>query len=213
MLFTYYLLLSLFKKPNIKDNNHFGYYLKNIRKKKGVTIDQLVKNGVFGKSYLNRIERSPKTICSVHTIKSLCDLYRIDFWTTLAKIIYGKDFGEKIWVLWIKRKVAKMNTKICRVVHKLCSIWKHNEEKRILNMSRNKNELIYPCVYFLIKDDKIVYVGQTHNGLKRIIEHNGKKDFDRYSVLPCNISKLNKLEEKYILRYRPKYNKTLVIKY
>ena len=66
-------------------------------------------------------------------------------------------------------------------------------------------------VYFLLKNKKIVYVGQTTNGLNRIKEHllNCNKDFDDFKILKCDESELNELENNYIIKYNPKYNKNL----
>jgi hypothetical protein len=63
-------------------------------------------------------------------------------------------------------------------------------------------------VYFLLKDKKIVYVGQTTNGFERIKQHllDYKKDFDDYKILKCEESELDELENKYIIKYNPKYN-------
>lgn len=64
-------------------------------------------------------------------------------------------------------------------------------------------------VYFLFYNNEIVYVGKTTNGLSRVYSHIKTKKFNRYSFILCDISKLNSTEEQYIIKYRPKYNKTL----
>lgn len=63
-------------------------------------------------------------------------------------------------------------------------------------------------IYFLLKNKKIVYVGQTTNGIERINQHllDYKKDFDDYKILKCEESELDELENKYIIKYNPKYN-------
>lgn len=63
-------------------------------------------------------------------------------------------------------------------------------------------------IYFLIKDDEIVYVGQTIRGMHRIKVHQfeGKKDFDSFSYLVCDKNELDYWESRYILKYDPKYN-------
>ena len=63
-------------------------------------------------------------------------------------------------------------------------------------------------IYFLIKDNEIVYVGQTKAGLSRIFQHNDKK-FDSYSIIECEQSELDELENEYIIKFNPKYNKTI----
>ena len=62
-------------------------------------------------------------------------------------------------------------------------------------------------VYFLISEDKIVYVGQSVNIYARIPSHHDKK-FDRYSYVPCKPHLLNILESLYIHCLQPKLNFT-----
>jgi hypothetical protein len=64
-------------------------------------------------------------------------------------------------------------------------------------------------IYFLISNETIVYVGQTECGLRRIGGHFGFKDFDSFTFTPAPSDKNErlKLEEQYILKYQPKYNK------
>lgn len=63
-------------------------------------------------------------------------------------------------------------------------------------------------VYFLIKDNTIVYVGQTTKGLFRVNQHIYDKDFDSYFFLECKLNELNSIETQYIIMFKPKYNKT-----
>ena len=63
-------------------------------------------------------------------------------------------------------------------------------------------------IYFLLKDDEVVYVGQTSNGIVRPLSHRNK-DFDTIKIIYCDILELDLLEDKYIVKYRPRYNKTL----
>lgn len=63
-------------------------------------------------------------------------------------------------------------------------------------------------IYFLYKDNIIVYIGQTHKGISRVFEHIKEKDFDAYSFLPSNKDELDILECKYIRNLKPRYNKS-----
>jgi len=65
-------------------------------------------------------------------------------------------------------------------------------------------------VYFLFKDFKIVYVGQTVNHpITRISNHFTDKDFDSYSMVKVEKKKLTYAEAKYIFEYNPMYNKSM----
>ena len=75
-----------------------------------------------------------------------------------------------------------------------------------------------PCIYFLIQEDeygnkkrrKVVYVGQSKRGIKRIFEHK-EKNFNTFSFIICNENELDFLEKEYIKKYEPQYNKAILI--
>lgn len=62
-------------------------------------------------------------------------------------------------------------------------------------------------IYFLLKNDIVMYVGQTRQGLVRPLSHRGK-EFDTIKIIYCDDDELDILEDKYIMKYKPKYNKT-----
>lgn len=67
-------------------------------------------------------------------------------------------------------------------------------------------------VYFLVKDNKVVYVGKSNNELhKRIAKHLSSKDFNRLLFIPGPAldSKLKVLEAYFIHKLIPAENKTL----
>ena len=75
----------------------------------------------------------------------------------------------------------------------------------------NKNVLTVPkyedCfVYFLLKNSEVVYVGQTQHGLKRPLSH-CDKDYDEIKILYCSVEELDFIEDTYIQKYKPIYNK------
>jgi hypothetical protein len=77
--------------------------------------------------------------------------------------------------------------------------------------SIGRKALIYEhvCgVYFLLRQDTIVYVGQSINVLTRIADHKreGIKNFDRIFVVQCSAVELNHLEALYIDKFRPIHN-------
>lgn len=61
-------------------------------------------------------------------------------------------------------------------------------------------------VYFLIKDSRIVYVGQSINVHGRIAEHRRYKEFDRFCFIRCEKENLDVLESLYIHVFRPELN-------
>lgn len=69
-------------------------------------------------------------------------------------------------------------------------------------------ELPRPSIYFLIKDQAIVYIGQSVNGIKRVQEHrfDHRKQFDRVYFLDCPIEMLDVLESWFVHRFQPVQN-------
>jgi predicted RNase H-like nuclease (RuvC/YqgF family) len=60
-------------------------------------------------------------------------------------------------------------------------------------------------VYFLIKENDIVYVGQSTNVFARIVAHESK-DYDSFAYIPCEQEQLDNLETIYIHLFTPKLN-------
>lgn len=62
-------------------------------------------------------------------------------------------------------------------------------------------------IYFLIKNDKIVYIGQSINGFKRLFTHS-LKDFDAINFIYVKKENLDDVERFYIKKYNPVLNRT-----
>lgn len=77
------------------------------------------------------------------------------------------------------------------------------EENNTIEIVKYENIFIY----FLLKDNIVVYVGQTKNGIFRPLSHKDK-DYDNIRILYCKEEELDFLEDKYIVKYNPIYNKT-----
>ncbi len=63
-------------------------------------------------------------------------------------------------------------------------------------------------IYFLMKDDVVVYVGQAVDMRRRVADHigEGSKEFDRVAFVPCAPDRLLKQERFYIEKLLPEYN-------
>jgi hypothetical protein len=89
------------------------------------------------------------------------------------------------------------------------------DERGLLDASTiGRKALIYEQVcgiYFLLRQDTIVYVGQSINVLTRIADHkrDGIKNFDRIFVVQCKQAELNHLEALYIDKFRPVHNSVI----
>lgn len=76
-------------------------------------------------------------------------------------------------------------------------------------LKRIRDELCVYCgIYFLFKDDDIVYIGQSVNIHQRVTTHknNQQKDFDSYSYVLCDKEDLMMYETAYLIKFKPKYN-------
>lgn len=68
-------------------------------------------------------------------------------------------------------------------------------------------------IYYLLKNDEVVYVGQTRQGLLRPFCHIRDKDFDEVKIIECKKEELDSKEAEAISKYTPKYNKTMIDDY
>ena len=86
------------------------------------------------------------------------------------------------------------------------------------NPEPNKHEVVFKkqnaveildvaCVYLLLREGKVVYVGQSKNIYSRIQNHRRTKDFTHFRILRCHPARLNYWEGKLIFDYKPEYNK------
>ena len=79
----------------------------------------------------------------------------------------------------------------------------------ILQGSKPVTDLAHPCIYFLIKDWQIVYVGQSVSIYARLQNHrtDKTKDWDRFAIIPAPIDMLDELELAYYEQFLPSQNK------
>lgn len=69
----------------------------------------------------------------------------------------------------------------------------------------------YPCIYFLVHNDEIVYVGQSGNLVLRIGSHITSKKFDRVFYIELEMSDfkfMSEIECAFIRHLKPKLNRT-----
>lgn len=64
-------------------------------------------------------------------------------------------------------------------------------------------------IYYLYKDGIVVYIGQSLLCEKRVMNHLGNIDFDEYEIIEIKNGELNEIEADEILKYKPKYNKSI----
>ncbi len=104
----------------------------------------------------------------------------------------------------IKREICVCECLICKI-----------QRTKAIDISYNKNTNMYDiskgiyCVYFLINNKKVVYIGKTSQFRKRISVHKSSKKykFDSYYIAYSNHVDYSRHEEILIKSLKPKYNK------
>ena len=74
------------------------------------------------------------------------------------------------------------------------------------NIISNSHEVEKSGIYFLFKDTKLLYIGQTNIGLARIFQHRGKIIFNKYNFIKCQKEQLNIFEDYLIRTLKPSIN-------
>jgi hypothetical protein len=79
--------------------------------------------------------------------------------------------------------------------------------KQITGLCRLQIQEVPPCVYFLVKGDEVVYIGQSVDVCGRITAHRASdKEFDRVFYVPFRSELLCMLEGALIRALKPKLN-------
>ena len=129
-------------------------------------------------------------------------LYAFFVWEIrLCRILYRRDrvAPEKSQALVPARPFSKSN------LQKGGKYMKFEENKNLTTLPNIK----CPIIYFLLDQEEVVYVGQSRLGVCRPFQHT-TKIFDSVSVLECKEEELDFLESKFILKYKPKYNHSII---
>lgn len=63
-------------------------------------------------------------------------------------------------------------------------------------------------IYFLLRDNDVVYVGRSTNIMVRLSHHRfeATKEFNRIFVIECPVAHMDRLERLYIDKFQPTYN-------
>lgn len=98
--------------------------------------------------------------------------------------------------------------------HKIRIIYKNNTIPQLLGIYKYglQDIMNISSVYFLIDNKVVVYIGQTHNLYRRIMQHTDKRYNDVY-WFPTGETELKIVEDYFIIAMQPKYNKTHQDKY
>lgn len=84
--------------------------------------------------------------------------------------------------------------------------WDHALVSESEVVKRSSPYVTVTGVYFLIRDDRVVYVGKSNDVHGRLRRHAAEKEFDRVSILRCPTNIIDALEAIYIQLFRPEMN-------
>ncbi len=79
---------------------------------------------------------------------------------------------------------------------------------KLNNLQYFKDNKGHPCIYFLVKNNEVVYVGKSTYLMQRVLTHqvNRQKDFDEVFWLSVPQEELGETEKAFIRLLRPRYN-------
>jgi len=136
--------------------------------------------------------------------------YSFSYYLGNKKVEFNKSFkNRRSFENYVSLKISKGAKLIKTSLVKPSSYY--NEELESNIVKEKKNIVLTPCIYALIQDDKIVYIGQTYDIMRRLSVHiDSYKVFDSYAIVEWVQNKdskhLSDLEAKYIKELKPKYN-------
>lgn len=136
--------------------------------------------------------------------------YSFSYYLGNKKVEFNKSFKNKrLFQNYVSLKISKGAKLIKTSLIKPVS--SYNEELESKIVKDKKNIVLTPCIYALIKDNKIVYIGQTYDIMQRLSAHiDSHKVFDSYAIVEWVQNKDSKyisdLEADYIKQLKPKYN-------
>lgn len=158
--------------------------------------------------HLSKLSLKIQELFSIDEIKNLMDNQLITSYHVNNKPYYYKPNELQSELNQLVNEKKKIKLDVIPILVDDC-------EKNIpFEIQSIKDKLVYlPChfisaIYFLCKDNKVVYVGQAVNVAGRVSNHFNSKDFDSVFYIPIPKNKLNDIERQFIKLLKPIYNKT-----
>ena len=132
--------------------------------------------------------------------------WRIDGGAPLFKISEVKRFIAKNLMFRCEGSEVPVNIKISPLAPIANNEEAPVEIREICGLRKIPQGDYAPCVYFLCKDSKVVYVGQSISVASRISTHKHSKDFDEVYLVHTPSAMLNAVESALIRHLKPELN-------
>lgn len=131
----------------------------------------------------------------------------------ISKIINKKEnefeYYKKIYedICNLKDKMEKLDGSIKKIKNNIENK-KLKDEDYIFNNKIDKNSFPTSGVYFLIRGNRIIYIGSSVNCIVRINSHD-IKNFDYFVIIPYEEELLSFYESEYIFKFAPLKNRNI----
>jgi len=103
------------------------------------------------------------------------------------------------------KRVESLSRGTLRIVpQELILEWAHAGVISSFPNLKELNVWIEPCVYFLLLDNEVVYVGQSTSLPGRATQHRDDKEFNRVLYMSVPKDRLDEIERKFIKELKPK---------
>lgn len=79
-----------------------GKNIREIRKRRGLTLSELAERADIAKSYLSNIERNVNQNPSIHILEKVAGVLEVDIQELLGNQSYNKALPEEEWLTFIK---------------------------------------------------------------------------------------------------------------
>ena len=156
-------------------------------------------------------ELSEKTGVSTARLQEMVDCHYIPHWkidgtTPMFQIAETKRWIARNMVTRVEGLELPIDLKVCVEPPKASVIDAPVSIRGIENLRMLPHYNMTPAIYFLVENDKVVYIGQSCNPASRVRTHEDNKVFDRVYVLPVPRSALNGVEGALIRLLQPELN-------
>ena len=160
---------------------------------------------------INIEELSERTGVATARLQEMVDCHYIPHWkidgtTPMFQIAETKKWIARNMVTRVEGLELPISLKVCVEPPKASVINAPVSIRGIENLRMLPHYNMVPAIYFLVDNDRVVYIGQSCNPASRVKTHEDNKVFDRVYLLPVPRPALNGVEGALIRLLQPELN-------